>query len=252
MDRAHDKRHRLNVLRLTAVRKALVPKMRQTSHHFRLPWPAVHPVDARSGQTGGKLQPRAIPMISDHVASALSAAASVKADRRFRRSGTRATGEPLTLGLIAVSILVGISLAIACSYRPVALWWVMVGSSAISVVRLGAELSRKSRSDRAELPAGAATLIRGLTRLLDALAHRRSGPSKASLDRQHTRFLVWFTEHNLLWTLIGFGASLLLWHRFGPTTPALVVMAALMSCAVFAALGATVGASSPTLGLCCR
>jgi hypothetical protein len=154
--------------------------------------------------------------------------------------------------LIAVSILVGIALAIACSYRPVALWWLMVGSSAISVVRLGAELSRKSRSDRAELPAGAATVIRALTRLLDAIARRRSGPSKASLDRQHTRFLVWFTEHNLLWTIIGFGASLLLWHRFGPTTPALVVMAALMSCALFATLGAAAGSSAPTLGLCWR
>ena len=173
--------------------------------------------------------------------------------RRHRRGATRATsGEPLTLLLIAVSILVGIALAIACSYRPVALWWLMVGSSAISVVRLGAELSRKSRADRAELPAGAAALIRALARSLDAFARAGSGPSKASLDRQHTRFLVWFMEHNLLWTMIGFGASLLLWHRFGPTTPALVVMAALMSCALFAALGATAGASAPTLGLCWR
>jgi hypothetical protein len=180
-------------------------------------------------------------MISDRLSSSL----------RGHARGA-ASGEPLTLVLIAVSILVGIALAIACSYRPVALWWLMVGSSAISVVRLVAELSRKSRSDRAELPAGAATVIRALARLLDAIARRRSGPSKASLDRQHTRFLVWFTEHNLLWTIIGFGASLLLWHRFGPTTPALVVMAALMSCALFAALGATAGSSAPTLGLCWR
>jgi hypothetical protein len=173
--------------------------------------------------------------------------------RRHRRGATRATsGEPLTLFLIAVSILVGIGLAIACSYRPVALWWLMAGSTAISVVRLGAELSRKSRADSAELPAGAAALIRALARTLDAFARAGSGPSKASLDRQHTRFLVWFMEHNLLWTMIGFGASLLLWHRFGPTMPALVVMAALMSCALFAALGATAGASAPTLGLCWR
>lgn len=193
-------------------------------------------------------------MISDRQSgSALSALASAKADRRHRRSETRRTsGEPLTLLLIAVSILVGIALAIACSYRPIALWWLMVGSSAISVVRLGAELSRKSRAGRAELPAGAAALVRALARLLDAFARAGSGPSKASLDRQHTRFLVWFTEHNLLWTMIGLGASLLLWHRFGPTTPALVVMAALMSCALFAALGATAGASAPTLGLCWR
>jgi hypothetical protein len=193
-------------------------------------------------------------MIPDRLSgSDLSAVASAKADRRHRRGATRATsGEPLTLLLIAVSILVGIALAIACSYRPVGLWWLMVGSSAISVVRLGAELSRKSRADRAELPAGTAALIRALARALDRFARAGSGPSKASLDRQHTRFLVWFTEHNLLWTMIGFGVSLLLWHRFGPTTPALVVMAALMSCAVFAALGATAGASAPTLGLCWR
>ena len=95
-------------------------------------------------------------------------------------------------------------------------------------------------------------MTRALARSLDAFARARSGTSKASLDRQHTRFLVWFTEHNLLWTTIGFGASLLLWYRFGPTTPALVVMAALMSCGLFAALGAAAGASAPTLGLCWR
>src|SRR5262249_21884460 len=102
------------------------------------------------------------------------------------------------------------------------------------------------------LPAGAAALARALARRLDAFAHAGSGPSKTSLDRQHTRFLVWFTEHNLAWTVMGFGGSLLLWHRFGPTTPALGGMAALMACAIFAALGATAGASAPTLGLCWR
>jgi hypothetical protein len=166
------------------------------------------------------------------------------------------TGEPLTLLLIAVSILGGIALAIACSYRPIALWWVMVGCSAINVVRFGARLSRRPRADRAELPAAhsrlAAAVTRALTRSLVVFARTRSGTSKASLDRQHTRFLVWFTEHNLLWTTIGFGVSLLLWHRFGPTAPALVVMAALMSGALFAALGAAAGASAPTLGLCWR
>jgi len=85
-----------------------------------------------------------------------------------------------------------------------------------------------------------------------AFTRTRSGTSKASLDRQHARFLVWFTEHNLLWTTIGFGASLLLWHRFGPTTPTLVVMSALMACGLFAALGAAAGASASTLGLCWR
>ena len=173
--------------------------------------------------------------------------------RRHRRGATRATsGEPLTLLLIGVSILAGIALAIASSYRPVALWWLMVAGSAIGIVRLVAEQARKSRAGRAELPAVAAAFIRALARLLDAVARAGSGPSKASLDRQHTRFLVWFTEHNLLWTVIGFGASLLLWHRFGPTTPTLVAMSALMACALFAALGATVGASAPTLGLCWR
>jgi hypothetical protein len=158
--------------------------------------------------------------------------------------------------LIAVSILGGIALAIACSYRPIALWWVMVGCSVINVARFGARLSRQSRADRVRLPGAdsrlAATVIRALARSRDAFTGASSGTSKTSLDRQHRRFLVWFTEHNLLWTMIGFGASLLLWHRFGPTIPALVVMAALMSCALFAALGAAVGASAPTLGLCWR
>jgi hypothetical protein len=175
------------------------------------------------------------------------------------------SGEPLTLLLIAVSILGGIALAIACSYRPIALWWVMVGCSAINVVRFGARMSRRSRVDHAGFPAAhssaafaarlAAIITRALARSRDAIARARSrmtGPSKTSLDRQHTRFLVWFTEHNLLWTMIGFGISLLLWHRFGPTTSALVTMAALMSCALFAALGAAAGASAPTLGLCWR
>jgi hypothetical protein len=166
------------------------------------------------------------------------------------------SGEPLTLLLIAVSIVGGISLAIACSYRPIALWWVMVVCSAINVVRFGARLSRQSPLDRA---GGAATrsrlaaiLSRALAWSRDAFARARSRTSKGSLDRQHARFLVWFTEHNLLWTTIGFAASLLIWHRFGPTTSALVVMAALMSCALFAALGAAAGASAPTLGICWR
>jgi hypothetical protein len=166
------------------------------------------------------------------------------------------SGERLTLLLIAVSIVGGIALAIACSYRPIALWWVMVGGSAINLVRFGARLSERSRADRPPgslAPSGlAAVLSRALTRSVDAFARGRSGPSKASLDRQHTRFLVWFTEHNLLWTAIGFGLSLLLWHRFGPTTPTLVVMAALMSCGLFTALGAAAGASTRILGLCWR
>ena len=147
--------------------------------------------------------------------------------------GRATSGEPLTVLLIAVSILGGIALAIACSYRPIALWWVMIACSAINVIRFGARLSRQSRGDRPGAPTAHSPIIalaaRGLARSLDAFAGARSGTSKASLDRQHARFLVWFTEHNLLWTTIGFGVSLLLWHRFGPTAPALVVMAALMS-----------------------
>jgi len=172
------------------------------------------------------------------------------------KAGRAKSGEPLTLLLIAVSILGGIALAIACSYRPIALWWVMIACSAINVVRFGARLSRQSRGDRPGAPAVHSPLValvaRGLARSLDAFAGARSGTSKASLDRQHARFLVWFTEHNLLWTTIGFGVSLLLWHRFGPTAPALVVMAALMSCGLFAALGAAAGAGAQTLGLCWR
>jgi hypothetical protein len=172
------------------------------------------------------------------------------------KAGRVTSGEPLTLLLIAVSILGGIVLAIACSYRPIALWWVMAGCSAINLLRFGARQSRQSRADRAGAPATqsrlGAAVTRVLARPLDALARARPGTSQASLDRQHRRFLVWFTEHNLLWTAIGFGASLLLWYRFGPTTSALVVMAGLMSCALFAALGAVAGASASTLGLCWR
>jgi len=168
-----------------------------------------------------------------------------------RRLARSPSGEPLTLILVVVSILGGIGLAIACSYRPIALWWVMVGCSAINVVRFAARLSRQSR-DRAPQSRLAPIVKRALARSLSVFARGRPGSSKASLDRQHTRFLAWFTEHNLLWTTIGFGVSLLLWHRFGPTAPALVVMAALMSCGLFAALGAAAGASAPTLGLCWR
>jgi len=171
------------------------------------------------------------------------------------RVGRATSGEPLTLILIAASILGGIALAIACSYRPIALWWVMVACSAINLVRFVAKGSRRTRAERADAPAARsrvpAFVMRALARSVDAFRGGRP-PSKASLDRQHTRFLVWFLEHNLLWTTIGFGASLLLWHRFGPTTPALVSMAALMTCGLFAALGAAAGATAPTLGLCWR
>jgi uncharacterized membrane protein YgcG len=172
------------------------------------------------------------------------------------KPGRVTSGEPLTLLLIAVSILGGIALAIACSYRPIALWWVMVACSAINVVRFGVRHSHRARADRPDAPAArsrlAAVVTRALARSVDAFTGARSGSSKASLHRQHTRFRVWFFEHNLLWTMIGFGASLLLWHRFGPTTPALVAMAALMTCGLFAALGAAAGATAPALGLCWR
>ena len=120
-------------------------------------------------------------------------------------------------------------------------------------------MSHRARADRRvfeRAPAArlrlAAVVTRALARSVDAFTGAKSGSSKASLARQHTRFLVWFFEHNLLWTMIGFGASLLLWHRFGPTTPALVAMAALMTCGLFTALGAAAGATAPALGLCWR
>src|SRR5262245_64754399 len=110
------------------------------------------------------------------------------------KAGRPTSGDPLTMLLIAVSILVGIALAIACSYRPIALWWVMAGCSAINVVRFGARVSRQSRADRAGGPAAHSRLAdvigRTVARSLDAFARGRSGTSKASLDRQHTRFLV--------------------------------------------------------------
>src|SRR5215204_2312938 len=91
----------------------------------------------------------------------------------------RATsGEPLTLLLIAVSILGGIGLAIACSYRPIALWWVMVGCSALNLVRFGALLSGDSRRDPSgEVPTQSppvAVVARALAWSLDALAGGRS------------------------------------------------------------------------------
>jgi hypothetical protein len=172
------------------------------------------------------------------------------------RSGRVSSGEPLTLLLIAVSILGGIALAIACSYRPIALWWVMVACSAINIVRFGVRYSHRARANHPDAPAArlriVAVVTRALARWAATFTGARWGASKASLDRQHTRFLIWFLEHNLFWTMIGFGASLVLWHRFGPTTPALVAMAALMTCGIFAALGAAAGAMAPTLGLCWR
>ena len=176
---------------------------------------------------------------------------------RVPRSARRVlSGEPLTLLLIAVSILGGIGLAIACSYRPIALWWVMVAGSAMNIVRLIARQSLRSPDERPAVPPAylrVAAVVTAAWRWSRSTFRRtRPSASKASLDRQHTRFLVWFTEHNLLWTSIGFGASLVLWYRFGPATPALVVMAALMSCGLLAALGAAAGASAPMLGLCWR
>ena len=176
---------------------------------------------------------------------------------RVPRSARRVlSGEPLTLLLIAVSILGGIGLAIACSYRPIALWWVMIAGSAMNAGRFVARRSLQAPGERRPLPRGylqVAAVVNAAWRWLrNAFGRTRPGTSKASLDRQHTRFLVWFTEHNLLWTSIGFLASLVLWYRFGPTAPALILMAALMSCGLLAALGAAAGASAPMLGLCWR
>ena len=176
-------------------------------------------------------------------------------DRVSRSARRLLSGEPLTLLLIAASILGGIGLAIACSYRPIALWWVMVAGSAINAVRFIARLSVQARGHRPALAPymRLATVVKAAWLWSrNPFRRARSDRSKASLDRQHTRFLIWFTEHNLLWTTIGFGGSLVLWYRFGPTTAALVVMAALMSCGVLTALGAAAGASAPMLGLCWR
>src|SRR5262245_62144272 len=96
------------------------------------------------------------------------------------RTGRVAPGEPLTILLIAVSILGGIALAIACSYRPIALWWVMIAGSAFNVFRVVARLSRQSRGDR---PAASysplVTLItRGLARPVAAPTRAKAGTSK--------------------------------------------------------------------------
>ena len=184
------------------------------------------------------------------------AAILMLSDRVLHSARRVQSGEPLTLLLIAVSILGGIGLAIACSYRPIALWWVMIAGTAINGVRFIAGLSLQPRDVPLPLPPvflRLGAVVNAAWRWSrNAFGRTRSGISKASLDRQHTRFLVWFTEHNLLWTTIGFGVSLVLWYRFGPTTAALVVMAALMSCGLLAALGAAAGASAPMLGLCWR
>src|SRR5262245_64873953 len=104
------------------------------------------------------------------------------------KAGRAPSGDPLTLLLIAASILGGIALAIACSYRPIALWWVMVGCSAINVVRFGARLSRQSRVDPTGLPAAqpsaarlAVAVTRALARSRNVFARASSGMSKASL-----------------------------------------------------------------------
>jgi hypothetical protein len=178
-------------------------------------------------------------------------------DSRDRKLAQGRRGTTSTLAILVVSIVTGTALAITCSYRPIVLWWVMVACSAINLVRFGA--SRKNAAVSL-FPKGHAShaLVAFVKRRFAAnLARggRRTGAattSKSSLDRQNSRFLIWFTQHNLLCTTVGFGGSLLLWHRFGPTTPALIVMSALMSCGVFAAIGATVGARLNGLGLCWR
>ena len=84
--------------------------------------------------------------------------ASDRSSNSFRR-GHATSGEPLTLLLIGVSILGGIALAIACSYRPIALWWVMVACSALNVIRFGARLSQESRGHRSATPAAYPPLL---------------------------------------------------------------------------------------------
>ena len=165
-------------------------------------------------------------------------------------------GTTSTAAVLLVSIVAGSALAITCSYRPIALWWVMVGCSAINLVRF---VAARQNAPVSLFPEGHAShaLVAFVRRKLAACAPRggrrtSATTSKSALDRQNTRFLIWFTQHNLLWTTVGFCGSLLIWHRFGPTTPALIVMSALMSCGVFAAIGATVGARSNGLGLCWR
>jgi hypothetical protein len=154
-----------------------------------------------------------------------------------RRSGTtrrrnRAVGGvSWTIGLEGLSIVVATAIAIACSYRPIIVWWVMVVCSAVNLVRFWA----RRKAARSELPQSS-----------------DKWTPHAALVHEGRCFRAWFAQHNLMWTIIGFGVSLLLWHWFGATAPALVVMSALMACGTFAALGTVIGARAGRLGLCWR
>jgi hypothetical protein len=151
-----------------------------------------------------------------------------------RRSGRRNRaddGVSWTIGLEALSIVVATGIAIACSYRPIIVWWLMVACSAVNLVRFWA----RRKAARAELPQSSDTWT-----------------PHAALVHEGRCFRAWFAQHNLMWTIIGFGVSLLLWHWFGATAAALVVMSALMACGTFAGLGTVIGARAGRLGLCWR
>src|SRR5919109_2267467 len=138
-------------------------------------------------------------------------------------------GVPLTVGLGTLSIIGATAIALACSYRPILVWWGMVVCSAINLVRFWA----RKKAASSELPQSAATWS-----------------PHAALAHEGRCFRAWFAQHNLTCTMLGFGVSLLLWHWFGPTAAALILMSALMACGVFAATGTAIGARSRRLGLC--
>jgi hypothetical protein len=148
-----------------------------------------------------------------------------------RRRNVTDEGVALTVGLGILSLLAATAIAIACSYRPILVWWVMVTCSAINLVRF---LARKKAAS-SELPQSAA-----------------GWSPHAALAHEGRCFRAWFAQHNLMWTMTGFGVSLLLWHWFGPTLEALIVMSALIACGLLAAVGVVIGAGSRRLGLCWR
>ena len=132
--------------------------------------------------------------------------------------------------LVAVSIVAGTLLALACSYEPLALWAVMVSGTFVGIIRRW----QQGRIRRSALAGG---------------QHALPGQT---FTQETEWFRAWFTQHNLFFTTAGLVVTLLVWHAFGPTSLVLSVMAAALACCVFTVLGAVRGRLSPVLGICWR
>jgi hypothetical protein len=138
----------------------------------------------------------------------------------------------LPLVLMAASMTAAISVAIATTYHPLILGWLMMAASVIcsllnyaGKVHIG-KLEHALRAS--DLSADQVLVIQGKS------------------------FRAWFMRHSIPWMTASLAAALLCWHTWGAWPVGVALMAASLACGLFGVMGLMTPARIRALGLCWR